>query len=273
MKLESDISFVGPGFIPTNRRVIRDIREYVDAIEWLKDTYDQTILWFRGVSHATHRLVPSLYRNKTLRFEENIEQELMGQFVRAAVPYVADHSSWTKWEWYWTMQNYGLPTRLLDWTESSLVALYFAVRQHENVATPTVWVMDPWWLNKTSKPGYEMVYMPHPLLDEPNESWIKESYLGSRDKLSVTPLAIMPPFTNTRISAQQSVYTIHGKLVRGFEAAIKDIEELPRIFKLRMSTSKALLFKQALQTMGVTESTLFPDLEGVARTIKWDFGF
>jgi hypothetical protein len=54
----------------------------------------------------------------------------------------------SEWDEYFLMQHYGLPTRFLDWSESALVALYFAVgaepRRHEP-SDAAVWMLDPWW--------------------------------------------------------------------------------------------------------------------------------
>lgn len=55
--------------------------------------------------------------------------------------------------WLTLMQHYGLPTRLLDWSESPLVALYFALSSDEDAKTDAaVWVLNPMRLNK--KVGY-----------------------------------------------------------------------------------------------------------------------
>jgi len=57
-------------------------------------------------------------------------------------------------EWYFLMQHHGAPTRLLDWSEGSLAALYFAIRERGSKGDPNngkdaaVFMLDPWWLNE-----------------------------------------------------------------------------------------------------------------------------
>jgi FRG domain len=52
------------------------------------------------------------------------------------------------WDWYFTMQHFGAPARLLDWTEGVLIALYFVVKDSSGEDDPAIWALDPWWLNK-----------------------------------------------------------------------------------------------------------------------------
>lgn len=87
--------------------------------------------WFRGHADTKWLLVPWVYRpdNRDVLDEDGLRDE----FRRCAWPYLtgAAREPTDDWEWYFLMRHHGVPTRLLDWTESALVACYFAL-QDEN---------------------------------------------------------------------------------------------------------------------------------------------
>src|ERR1700751_5991281 len=97
-------------------------------VEWTEEVADQCegaedyeSPWFRGVSSAEFNLIPSLYRSARGR-ERYSDDEVKAEFKRRALPLVAERPPRDDWEWYYLMQHYGAPTRLLDWTDSALVA-------------------------------------------------------------------------------------------------------------------------------------------------------
>src|SRR5258708_26531383 len=108
--------------------------------------------WFRGESKGDviTALQPRLYRRSAkigrLLYDE---QEMRLDFRRCGMQLITELQPEDKWQWYFLMQHYGAPTRLLDWSDGALVALYFAVRncagQRKDAA---VYMLDPWWLNE-----------------------------------------------------------------------------------------------------------------------------
>src|SRR5262245_24788667 len=102
--------------------------------------------WFRGHEKEYWPLVPQFYRS-TPRDLNFTEYELREEFIRRA-PIFSEHVPTNEWEWYFLMQHHGAPTRLLDWTESALSGLYFAIRNNNGYHDAAVWILDPWSLNK-----------------------------------------------------------------------------------------------------------------------------
>ena len=83
-------------------------------------------------------LVPKFYRSKPTN--RNIEDGIREEFQTRA-PILADVKPANKWEWYFLMQHYGAPTRLLDWSDGALIGLYFAVRQNHGWHDAAVWML------------------------------------------------------------------------------------------------------------------------------------
>ena len=260
----------------TNTKVA-SLREYIGAIEaayceW--DAFDRTTgLWFRGQADQSWGLVPGLYRRGS-RVRAEFERELTRDFRLRSGAYISRPPT-QGLEWLFVMQHYGMPTRLLDWTEAHLCALYFAVSTACTVtAEGAVWVLDPWSLN-LNVIGVSSV----PLADdELLADYSLESggaYVVRKVKAQ-KPAAVRPHGTTPRIIAQKGTFTIHGNLHTGLDSIASRIKRKTPDRRIRVrkividGLSKQRLLKD-LYWAGVTEAVLFPDLVGLCGEISYRY--
>ena len=129
----------------TTEKTARSVDEFIKIVSEVGEN-----LWFRGQANAEWALVPRLYRDpapqSNLREEDDDTRE---EFIRQGAS-LSDIRPADNWDWYFVMQHHGAPTRLLDWTGGSLIGLFFAVRENEGFHDASVWILDPWKLNKST---------------------------------------------------------------------------------------------------------------------------
>jgi FRG domain len=252
---------------------IESLAEFVDETSSLRDEWFPTEQtwgpWFRGQANATWHLIPGLYRHRTttrpdLRY---LEDELRQEFLVRA-PNFTNLQPRNPWAWYFLMRHSLAPTRLLDWTEGALIALYFAVRDNVGNLDAAVWALDPWWLNKRVLNRSE-VYSPETMSDvdlERYKPWLP--VLFAEDPfLPELPIAVYPAYSAQRISTQRSCFTLHGRSTSAFQDL--SVESQNGLRKFTIAASCVSKIRKQLLTCGVDEVTVYPDLDGLGRYLSF----
>ena len=170
-----------------------------------------------------------------------------------------------EWEWYFLMRHHNAPTRLLDWTDSALIGIYFALRSSvPKSAPPAVWILNPVLLNEIVC-GAESVV----LSNEPQAGgYLPES---ARDDLRPElPIAVDPSHVSRRLAAQRSRFTVHGRDRNGLITVASGHRGV--LFRVCIEQESVSAVLNDLKTCGVSETTIFPDLEGLARELLRECG-
>ena len=237
--------------------------------------------YFRGQSRTVRAgcpLIPSVGRIKemqTLPYEKFIakEQEAHDIFKNQVIANVANVPRNT-WELLALAQHHGLPTRFMDWTTNPLVALYFAVRNviydksESAVYVLTKGVLTYEELMKKEKDNKRE------LMERAVET--KRS-IGSplqlahiRDlvqRVELTPFEIIenvvywPPHVSQRIRAQDGV-------LLAFHQPTKEISDSDYV-EIAIKGKDRMRIRCELELYGVFDKQLYPDLDGLAKWLKF----
>jgi hypothetical protein len=169
-------------------------------------------------------------------------------------------------DWLMLMQHYGVPTRLLDWTENPMIALYLALsgRDKHKGKDAAFWLLKPTVLNKNA--GIEdqkgTSYIPS-FQDEEPEAY-KIEYLRNGPKTALSPIAAIAVRNNARIQAQSGVFTIHHLK----ETPIEDVGDSKHVIKYVIPADKKDLIAKQLETLGLNRFHVFPELATIGGIIR-----
>jgi len=230
---------------------INTLKELFQEVKALKK--DHSELWYRGQQNATYKLVPSLARHPNGFEMENKIFETYCSFAKKLTP---THTN--EWELLIDMQHYFVPTRLLDWSESLGIALFFAYMNNKANQNAGLFILDPIELNKKSN-KYGIPVMPENTM---GLSYVK-SYINKEPYPVPHPIAIKCSYLNDRVLAQHGMFTIHTDTKEGLE------DLYPEVVKKYTFTTNAIEdIAEYLEFSTINVSTVFPDFYGVASYIK-----
>lgn len=200
--------------------------------------YDRFHAIYRGHSSVDYKLVPGIGRVEPFRStmsHKHAEKESFTKFKNRATQMLTRAPA-DDWEWLAVAQHHGLPTRLLDWTRNPLVALYFAVNPRGD-SRRVVWIVPH------KQPILSRRTIPNPF------------------KLSEVA-RLIPPVSSDRIAAQSGLFTVHP-------SPFQPLEELESLDQVVIEPEAVAPLRRQLSLYGINDQSMFPDLDGLARHIRW----
>lgn len=218
---------------------------------------------YRGLEDQRYDLTSTLNRLG----ESHLEKHLLRNFRKYSQ---IDDENKSIWNWLALAQHHGLPTRLLDWTYSPLVALHFATANFMHFDKDGM----IWAINYVDTKEYLPDQMVRIIDDEGSHIFTAEmldravSSLAELHKQKREEFAIFfePPSIDQRIVNQYAVFSMMSNPNRTISRWLKATEV--RYFKIVIPKELKWEIRDKLDQSNINERVLFPGLDGLATWLK-----
>lgn len=257
----------------------------INSWEALRDLYYkcEDRIWkrrwiFRGHQDSTWCLMTPLEKVLRKRFKYDLQKakrwecRLLRQFMRIAPMFLTQPPDKKNWmEWLALLRHYGGPTRLMDWTYSFWIAVFFAVEKAENGKSCAVWALDVDWAIRRVReniPALDKI-----LKKEGSNSQAEFDFIfRSKKEAGIWP--VNPFRLNERLHAQQGLFLLSMDATRGFMDNLHALDSSNQgskhLCKITIECDEPLLSLclSELQRMNIHSQTLFRGLGGLARDLE-----
>jgi hypothetical protein len=243
---------------------------------------------FRGQPDARWGLQPSIERlalpDGTTRF--SAERFIRREFRRRAHHYLSQlPEPHDELAWLALMRHHGAPSRLLDWTRSPYVAAHFAAVNAAPDAAFMIWAVDQVELLRLARKEIieRAPALGAGLIDSSDELRKWPQFVSSRANFNKVflqqgdgpPIIVAPvePFhTSERMTVQQGLFLCSNSLSLRFEQSLawllgRGEGEATRLIRFEIMPQVRAPLLTELDRMNITEATLFPGLDGFARSL------
>lgn len=210
-------------------------------------------IWFRGQTNYDWNLQP-----KNLRDVSRPEWDIIGRFRQNATLLV-ERAPANDFDWLFLIQHHGGPTRLLDWSESPLIALWFAVNDDKHPNDPgAMWCLLPTVLNEYA--GFRAEFDGSiPSFTDTTLASHSPTAFQQEKRSHLIPMAAIANRNSGRIQAQQGVFTISHR-------AEGSVDKLPanyqsdHVWRYVIPAMAKLKIQIQLKSLGFSRFQLFPEL-------------
>lgn len=253
---------VGGGSMLFDGRRIRDVAELLRAVESHRRRARRQPIWFRGSTNREYRLVPSLGRPP---YRLQHERALVNAFKQNAVQFLGQRPP-SEWEWIFLARHHAVPTRLLDWTESPLIGLYFATHSlgapgRNDRRDGALWLLLPTELNRQA--SIELADPRALPIFEDNDQYLRNylpSTLASEQQSRLTPVAGIAVRHSKRMQAQHSVFTVTHR----DQTPIETVGAGGHIGRYVVPAAAKPRIRRQLEALRIDRLTVFPELDNAA---------
>jgi hypothetical protein len=225
---------------------------------------------YRGASNAARPLLTSLDRLGGLEpafTKVALEEHILRNFIRYSRPHLDMQRTHDDWELLIAAQHHGVPTRLLDWTYSPLIAAFFATRGVATEHDRAIWRLDWQRVHKAFGLPPLALFIEDLATQLGIEDLTPWKLFASRD---TKPFACMiePPSLDHRIAVQAATFTLTSVRGMSFDEFLDEHGLRDTLTKYVIPANAVARIRDQLDLVGVDERRLFPDLDGVAAAIQ-----
>lgn len=276
------------GRAPAAAVVIRSLGELVDRVTpsepdlVTRRRRDAGV--YRGVGDARWPMLTSLDRlggTHPPHTKRVLEEHVLRNFARYSRPHVGAGPAHNGWELLAAAQHHGVPTRLLDWTYSPLVAAHFATMGRRGVGGAqgggepgtdrVIWRLD-WQRVHRHFALPELALLADDLerLRDPRGDGRFTPWQLIRHGDDGEPFACLfePPTLDARIAAQSAVFTLTSSTSQSFDAFLAARGLADALTPYVIPADEVGRVRDQLDLVSFDERRLFPDLDGVAKQLR-----